>query len=107
MSTLTVTLLTLTAAFVGSVAAVETADAPKVKPYTLDTCMVTGEKLGSMGDAIVVTREGREIKFCCKGCIKDFDKNSVKFLKQIDEAEKAKAAKPADAAKPAKPTCCP
>ncbi|MBI5940693.1 MAG: hypothetical protein HY859_09730 [Caulobacterales bacterium] len=72
-------------------------DAPKPKPYVLDTCIVSGDKLGGMGGAVTVVREGREIKFCCKGCIKDFDKDSAKFIKKIEEAEAAKAkdAKPA------------
>lgn len=74
------------------------APAPKPKPYTLDTCVVTGEKIGSMGDAIVVVREGREIKFCCRGCIKDFDKDPAKYLKKIDDAEQAKAAAKPEAA---------
>lgn len=110
MNKFIVTLLTITV-FAGSALAAETAEAPKAKPYTLDTCIVTGEKLGTMGDAVVVIREGREIKFCCKGCIKDFDKDPAKFLKQIDAAEKAKAEvktdKPAAAAQPAKHGCCP
>lgn len=85
--------------------------APTAKPYTLDTCIVTGEKLGSMGEPVVVVREGREIKFCCKGCIKDFDKNTAKFLKEIDAAERAaaaaKAAVPGTATPPTKRACCP
>ncbi len=69
------------------------AEAVKPKPYTLDTCIVSGDKIGSMGDAIVVVRDGREIKFCCKGCIADFDKDPAKFLAKIAAAEKVKAAK--------------
>lgn len=86
------------AAFAGSAAAADSApagDAPKPKPYVLDTCIVSGDKLGDMGEAVTVVRAGREIKFCCKGCIKDFDKDPAKFLKKIEEGEKAKAdAKP-------------
>jgi YHS domain-containing protein len=67
------------------------ADPPQAKPYTLDTCIVSGEKLGGMGEAVVVVRDGREIKFCCKGCIKTFDKDPATFIKKIDAAEKAKA----------------
>lgn len=86
------------AAFAGSIAAADAAtDPPKPKPYTLTTCIVSGDKLGGMGEAVVVTREGREIKFCCKGCIKDFDKDPAKFLKKIDEAEKANANAKTDA----------
>ena len=67
---------------------------PKLKPYTLKICIVTGEKLGEMGDPFVYEYEGREIKFCCKGCVKDFKKDPAKYIKKIEEAEaKAKKAK--------------
>lgn len=65
------------------------ADAPQIKPYPLDTCIVSGEKLGAMGKAVIITREGQEIKLCCKGCIKDFDKDPATFLAKIAAAEKA------------------
>ena len=66
----------------------------KLKPYPLKTCVVSGEKLGEMGDPFVYAYEGREIKFCCKGCLKDFKKDPAKYIKMIDEAEaKAKKAK--------------
>ena len=59
--------------------------------YPLQTCVVSGEKLGSMGKAYVHSHEGREVQFCCKGCLKDFNKDPQKYLKKIDEAsEKAK-----------------
>jgi YHS domain-containing protein len=66
----------------------------KLKPYTLKTCVVSGDKLGEMGDPFVYAYQGREIKFCCKGCLKDFNKDPAKYIKMIDEAEaKAKKAK--------------
>ena len=61
--------------------------ADKPKPYPLKTCITDGEKLGSMGDPYVFTHEGREIKLCCKGCLKDFNKDSAKFMKKIEKAE--------------------
>jgi len=68
--------------------------AEKLKPYTLKTCIVSGDKLGEMGDPFVYAYKGREIKFCCKGCLKDFNKEPQKYIKLIDEAEaKAKKAK--------------
>jgi YHS domain-containing protein len=67
---------------------------PKLKPYTLKVCVVSGDKLGEMGDPFVYEYEGREIKFCCKGCVKDFKKDPAKYLKKIEQAEaKAKKAK--------------
>jgi hypothetical protein len=59
----------------------------KSKPYPLKTCIVTGEKLGEMGDPYVHTYQNREIKFCCKSCLKKFDKDAAGYLKKIDEAE--------------------
>ncbi len=68
--------------------------ASKPKPYTLKTCIVSGEKLGEMGKPFAFTYEGREIKLCCPDCQKDFKKNPAKYVKKIEEAEaKAKKAK--------------
>ena len=76
-------------------------DSVKPKPYPLKTCVVSGEKLnGDMGDPYVfIYKEkgvkddpGREIKFCCKDCKKDFDKDPAKYVKKLEEAE-AKAKK--------------
>lgn len=66
----------------------------KLKPYPLKTCVVSGAKLGEMGAPFVYEYEGREIKFCCKGCLKDFKKDPAKYIKMIDEtAAKTKKAK--------------
>jgi YHS domain-containing protein len=61
--------------------------ADKAKPYPLKTCVVSDEKLGEMGDPYVFTHEGREIKLCCKSCLKDFKKEPAKYIKKIEEAE--------------------
>ena len=67
----------------------ETKDkAPQAKPYPLKTCLVSGEKLNAMGKPYVFVYEGQEIKFCCKGCLKAFEKEPAKYLKKIDEAAK-------------------
>jgi YHS domain-containing protein len=60
--------------------------APAVsQPYTLATCPVSGEKLGSMGDPIIKQYNGREVRFCCNMCIGRFEKNTESYFKQIDE----------------------
>ena len=71
--------------------AAEGKDTKKAKPYTLKTCPVSDEKLGTDPDMkpFVFTHEGREIKLCCKDCKKDFDKDPKKFIKKIEEAEKS------------------
>ena len=63
--------------------------AAKPKPYPLQTCVVSDEKFGGdMGEPYVFTHEGREIKLCCKSCLKDFKKASAKYVKKLDAAEK-------------------
>jgi hypothetical protein len=92
---LTATLLAIS--FLGGPMAALAADQKpdvKAKPYTLKTCAVSGEKLGEMGDPYVFVHQGREIKLCCKSCLKDFNKNPAKYVKKVEEAEaKAKKAK--------------
>ena len=44
-------------------------------------CVVTGNKLGSMGDSVSIKHEGKTVKFCCAPCIKKFKKNPEKYLK--------------------------
>ena len=63
----------------------------KAKPYTLEKCIVSDEKLGEMGKPYVFVHEGQEIKLCCKNCLKDFKKDTAKYLKKLKEAEAAKA----------------
>lgn len=66
--------------------------AEKAKPYPLDKCIVSDEKLGEMGDPYVFTYQGQEIKMCCKSCRKKFDKDPAKYVKKLKDAE-AKAKK--------------
>ena len=57
---------------------------PAAKPYTLDTCIVSGEKLGEMGKPVVFEYNGQEIKLCCKACRKKFDKDPATYLKKLE-----------------------
>jgi len=63
--------------------------AEKAKPYPLDKCIVSDEKLGEMGKPFVFVHEGQEIKLCCKSCQKDFKKDPAKYLKKLKDAEAA------------------
>jgi hypothetical protein len=72
--------------------------AAAVAAYPLTNCVVSGDKLedGDMGPPIsyVYKQDGkpdRLVRLCCKGCVKDFNKNPEKFLKMIDDAAAAKA----------------
>lgn len=58
------------------------------KPYPLQTCIVTGEKLGSMGEPLVFVHDGQEIKMCCGGCRDDFDKEPAKYLAKLSAPTK-------------------
>lgn len=53
--------------------------------YPLEICAVSGKKLGSMGDAIELVHEGRQVRFCCQGCVPTFKKDPVKFIGKIDK----------------------
>lgn len=53
-------------------------------PYALNACPISGKELGSMGDAIVKTYEGREVRFCCEGCPKAFEKDLAASLQKLD-----------------------
>ena len=82
-------------------AATSAAADPNVVAYPLETCLVGGSKLGSMGKPHTFVHEGREIKFCCEGCNDDFKAGTAKYIKKFDDAvaaKKAAEAKPADAA---------
>jgi hypothetical protein len=64
-----------------------------VKPYPLDYCLVSGDKIGGdMGKPIVMVYKGQEIKFCCSDCPPKFKKDPEKYMKMLDEAEKKAAA---------------
>ncbi|MES2595381.1 MAG: YHS domain-containing protein [Verrucomicrobiota bacterium] len=57
--------------------------AADVKPYPLQTCVVSGNELGSMGKPIKKVYDGQEIIFCCKPCIKKFEANPAKYLPKL------------------------
>ncbi|MBI3880900.1 MAG: hypothetical protein HY301_12690 [Verrucomicrobia bacterium] len=65
------------------------ADKPKPWPATLTACVVSGEKLGSMGKPYVFVHEGQEIKMCCPSCLKEFKADPAKYLKKIAAAPPA------------------
>jgi hypothetical protein len=54
-----------------------------VKPYTSDTCVMTDNKLGSMGPVITKVYDGKEVKFCCKPCVAKLEKDPEKYLRNL------------------------
>jgi hypothetical protein len=70
--------------------------------YPLNTCLVSDEDLGSMGEAVpyvhrVAGKPDRVVFLCCEGCIDDFKADPAKYLKKLDDARKNKPAEPAPA----------
>lgn len=53
-------------------------------PYTLPNCPVGGP-LGSMGEPVVKVYDNREVRFCCAGCIGEFEANKAKYWGEIDQ----------------------
>lgn len=84
----TTSLTTLAVAVAGMVMAFSSPllaeDKPADDAYPLDYCLVSGQKLGSMGDPVQYDHHGREIKFCCSGSIDEFKKNSNTYLGILD-----------------------
>lgn len=56
--------------------------------YPLDACIITGEKFGEgdMGEPVNYIYNNRLVRFCCKGCIKSFEKDPAKHLDKLNEA---------------------
>jgi YHS domain-containing protein len=57
-------------------------------PDLMTNCPVSGDKLGEMDKPFAFTYKGQEVKLCCKGCKKNFDKDPAKYIKKIEEAGK-------------------
>jgi len=47
------------------------------------TCLISGEHLGAMGVPIKVSAEGKSAFLCCKGCVKDFEKDPKAALAKL------------------------
>jgi len=62
--------------------------AAKPKPYPLKTCLVTGDDLDDMDDRVSIVYEGQTFEFCCKPCLKKFNKNPGKYVKALEKATK-------------------
>lgn len=53
------------------------------KPYTKDVCLVTGNKLGSMGTPVSLNYEGQEIKLCCRPCVAKFNADPQRYMAKL------------------------
>lgn len=61
---------------------------PSPIPYPLTTCIVSGDKLGEMGKPVMLDYKGRQVGFCCKSCIGDFEKDPAKYLAKLPATTK-------------------
>jgi YHS domain-containing protein len=69
----------------------ETADLKEITPtagYPLETCVVSGEDLGAMGERSAWSYKGTEVQFCCADCVDEFKKDPEKYLAHVRAARK-------------------
>lgn len=63
---------------------------------SIDWCIVSGEELGSMGDPVNYKYDGREIQFCCKSCVKQFEADPAHYIAKLDSALAGQIKAPAE-----------
>ncbi|MBI1317663.1 MAG: hypothetical protein GC168_01785 [Candidatus Hydrogenedens sp.] len=79
------TLLLAAIVLAAPLAMAEEAEKAVGDPYPLGVCAVSGEELGSMGDPVVKVENGREVKFCCSGCVGKYEKMTEQFSAELDK----------------------
>ncbi len=62
---------------------------PGVKPYPLDVCLVTGLKLGAMGESPSLIYQGQQFKFCCGACPPKFQNEPAKYIEKLSVLTKS------------------
>lgn len=55
------------------------------KEYTLKTCLVSGEELGSMGEPLLMLVGDQQVKLCCDHCVPDFKKDTAKIMAKLNQ----------------------
>jgi len=60
--------------------------AATAQAYPIDWCVVSGEKLGSMGDPVEKVYNDRTIKFCCAHCVETFEADQARYIARVDSA---------------------
>lgn len=54
--------------------------------YPLATCLVSGDEIGAMGEAVEVVIGNRLVRLCCAECEADLRAQPAKYLTTLDEA---------------------
>lgn len=67
----------------------------QLSTYPSKNCVVSGEPLGGMGDTIDILYGTRLVRFCCKGCKKEFAASPARFLAKLAPAPKGERKKEA------------
>lgn len=53
--------------------------------YPIDTCVVAGGKLGSMGDPVEIVAGTQLVRFCCAGCLPKFKADPQNYLSKLPQ----------------------
>jgi hypothetical protein len=56
------------------------------KDYPLNVCVVSGEALGSMGEPYTLVHQEKEVRLCCRSCVKAFHENADEHLETLRAA---------------------
>ncbi len=67
----------------------------QLKDYPADHCVMSGNKLGTMGEPVNYIFANRLIRFCCTDCIKSFRKDPLKYTAMLDALKEDRKEKPA------------
>jgi YHS domain-containing protein len=62
-----------------SASAIAAASAQTSQKAANTVCPVSGDKVGDVGKPVYVEYKGQTIAFCCKSCLKKFNKNPDKY----------------------------
>lgn len=54
--------------------------------YPLDTCVISGKKLGSMGDPVQLVLDGTLVQLCCDGCTKRATAKAGEMAQKVRDA---------------------
>ena len=58
----------------------------QVADYPLDTCPISGKKLGAMGDPVKLVLDGNLVQLCCNGCTKKATARKDEIVHSIQAA---------------------
>ncbi len=68
--------------------------------YPLDKCVVSGEKLGGMGEPYDYVYNNELVRFCCGGCVPKFQQDPEKYMKKLHKSSGNKTARSSEEMKP-------